>query len=768
MPIKRLTQRAKAVILSSYTGNRTDVQSIIGSIRESGGVGTFILHSTPDIRFDGEVRVDLANLVEEAYSLSASLGHVYVGTEHLLAALLKISSSPDSEVVKTQIQRINIYPRGEKFLEQATDTPLLDSFGKNLNEAVLKYNIPPPVGREELESVISILLQKNNPSPLLIGNTGVGKGRIVDLLVHRINSLEVPPQLAEHKIIEFDALSFIANISGREGLEYSLATLIEEMDKVGKVILSIKNLQNMFISTNLGVTAPLVFTLLETYLSTAGIKLIATIDRGIYEKVSSENDQLLRGFTVVEIKEPDDDKVLEIMEANSRELEYFHGVRIRTEVVEYALDKADSDLDGKFPLKGVELLDQACTKLLIKSRKVPDRYKNLITKRALMLRSIREGIENSDFGLAEKSRVKVRRLERRIESERVKMFSGKNLVLTTEEVDEALDEFGYASEGESSLDLVSLSSLQTTIKERIIGQDDAVELVSKALIRSRLGLRPRKRPLGNFLFLGPTGVGKTELAKVLADSAFGQGSLIRLDMSDFGEKHTVSRLVGAPPGYVGYGEGGELTTKIENTPDSVVLFDEIEKAHPDVMNILLQVMEEGELSDARGNTFDFSRAVIVLTSNLGTDILHKRDIGFEEAKKTDDRVERRLKDNLRKILKPELLNRFDETIVFKKLKPDAQKEIVELLLGEVEAALKKQDVKLKVYSKAKYALLKEGYSEEYGARALRRTIERDLLDKVAEILLRNKDRPLKLKAKARKDTIYIETADNNSKNHRKS
>ena len=282
-----------------------------------------------------------------------------------------------------------------------------------------------------------------------------------------------------------------------------------------------------------------------------------------------------------------------------------------------------------------------------------------------------------------------------------------------------------------------------------------MEIVAKALIRSRLGLRSKKRPVGNFFFFGPTGVGKTELAKVLAEVAFGENSLIRLDMSDFSEKHTVARLVGAPPGYVGYGEGGELTSKIELKPESVILFDEIEKAHPDVLNILLQIMEEGELSDAKGNRFDFSKSVVILTSNLGTEILHNKDIGFEEKDISDEGVSDRLRHNLKKILKPELINRFDETVVFKRLKKESLLKILDLLLLEVNERLISQKVYLKINTEAKRFLLKAGQSDEYGARSLRRTIEKELLDKIAEVLLKVKERPLKLSAGVKNNDLFI-------------
>jgi ATP-dependent Clp protease ATP-binding subunit ClpA len=383
-----------------------------------------------------------------------------------------------------------------------------------------------------------------------------------------------------------------------------------------------------------------------------------------------------------------------------------------------------------------------------------------VDKTFLISQALDKNIEMGDYKTAVGTRKKLVRAESILAKEEKEIFSDKKLKLTNIEVDEALEDFGIEKEEKVVIDTIgNLSVLSKQVKKKIIGQDSAVDLVVKSLIRARLGLRSKKRPLGNFLFLGPTGVGKTELAKVLSDCAYPHkgDALIRLDMSDFSEKHTVARLVGAPPGYVGYGEGGELTTKIDLQPESVVLFDEIEKAHPDVLNILLQIMDEGELKDAKGNTFDFSKSIIVLTSNLGTEFIHAKGIGFDEKIIDDANLEDRLKANLKRILKPELINRFDELIVFKRLSQEEQLRILDLLITEIIDTLTRQKVSLKMENSVKKLLLKAGYSQEYGARALRRTVEKELLDKVAEVLLEVRKRPLCLQAKARGGHVIIST-----------
>ena len=378
------------------------------------------------------------------------------------------------------------------------------------------------------------------------------------------------------------------------------------------------------------------------------------------------------------------------------------------------------------------------------------------------LSSIDSNVEAGNYDMAIKTKERLKTLDDEMTLHEERIFTPKKLKLSVAVVEEAYESISQGSNTDGGkTDVTKLTGLSESVKKRVIGQDEAVDTVVRSLIRARLGLRSTKRPLGNFLFLGPTGVGKTELAKVLADEFFGDKSLIRLDMSDFSEKHNVARLVGAPPGYIGYGDGGELTTKIENNPDSVVLFDEIEKAHPDVLNILLQITEEGELTDARGSAFDFSKSVVILTSNLGTGILHNEGIGFSKEIITDKKAEDRLLRNLRKILKPELLNRFDELIVFKSLSKEARVRVINLFISDIQNSLRNQTIRLYVNGKVKDYLLSKGYSKEYGARSLRRTVEKELLDRIAEYLLEHNERPLRLYAKLKAKRVVITKKEDN-------
>jgi ATP-dependent Clp protease ATP-binding subunit ClpC len=465
-----------------------------------------------------------------------------------------------------------------------------------------------------------------------------------------------------------------------------------------------------------------------------GIKVIATMDLTIYDKLNTENASLISNFTMLELGEPNEKQTLRVMQSRARHLEDYHKIKIPAPVINYAYKKAKAlESDLRFPQKGIDLLDRACAKLILKESKVPQRYKSLIDETILLAGKIDESIETGDYKTALKHRSNLQKVETKLSSDEKSMFLSQKLTLTTEIVDIAIEEEEMSKS--TPLPVEDLKSLKDRVRKRIIGQDSAIDVVVKSLIRSKLGLNSKKRPVGNFLFLGPTGVGKTELAKVLADEAFGTGSLIRLDMSDFSEKHTVARLVGAPPGYVGFGEGGELTKKIELKPQSVVLFDEIEKAHPDILNILLQIMEEGQLVDAVGTAFNFNEAIVILTSNLGTEILHRKDIGFDNELKSEDNVESRLTSNLKRFIKPELINRFDEVIVFRRLSKQSQSRILEILLTEFKTSLKYKKITLVVEKEVKTFLLEKGYSQEFGARSMRRLIEKELIDRVAAHIL---------------------------------
>ena len=738
IPTDRLTQKAKEVLQNFEGKNSVPFNTLLEHIGKSMGMGSNIIKLFPDILHSQTKELDVSKLVQEAFYQAMKMESFYVGTEHLLLGALHTAGYSSIDKVREQLVKLNVFPAILEDADKVKKTPLMDSFAQTLVGGE-----PSVIYKDEYDQIISVLLQKNNSNTLLVGDSGVGKGTLVNALAWNINALNVPPALIGYRVIELDLVSFMTSIMSKGITDNSLVSLVEELNSVGKrVIVSIKNFQNLFFSTNAGFTIPIFYFMFKNSLEEAGIRMIATMPTTLHEKLTLDNEQILDKFTIITVSEPKEPDILKLLNQSARNLGTFHDVDISPTLVNYVYKKAKEYIkDLKFPQKGLDLLDASCALLIMKKSKIPDSYKKLVDKTFTLSQLLEKELISGAYEQAIKTHASLAKKEKRMDVLEDKIFvRRKRLRLTTQDVDHALNTFGVDKAVLREADLESLAQLAKRIKKKIIGQDTAVDAVVKSLIRARLGLRSKKRPLGNFLFLGPTGVGKTEFAKVLAHEFFdSENSLIRLDMSDFSEKHTVARLVGAPPGYVGYGEGGELTEKIQNNPNSVVLFDEIEKAHPDVLNILLQIMEEGELSDAKGATYDFSKAIVILTSNLGSELINAQGvIGFDEQSFSDEKVEDRLKLNLKKILKPELINRFDEVIVFRRLSKPDQEKILELLLTEISETLKKQDISMSIDKKAKRQLLQKGYSEEYGARALRRTVERELLDTIAELILANK------------------------------
>ncbi|MFA6982261.1 MAG: AAA family ATPase, partial [Patescibacteria group bacterium] len=584
MKLNRLTNRARGVIGSLSSADLVGFDKFFDEIEKSRGMGNTLLQSFPELKRIGKTKgafykkVSTNEVVKKAYYHSLRFNQAYVGTEHLLLALLTLGGYQDTTKVESKLLELSSFPTLSTSLEVGKKTPILDSYGMSLNHKVGTFPRVPIVFRDEFNVLVSVLLQKKNPNPLIVGDLSVGKRSLIDLLVRKINDMDVPPSLMGYRVIEFDLLSFVTATLGKGSMEGSLEALFDELRSVGRVILSIKNFQSLFYSTNMGVAVPLVFSAFKSGLDESNIKCIATISESFYSRIVNDNEHMLETFTVLNLPEPDEKKTIEILKANAEVLGEFHRITISDDVVDYIYRKAKDEISGgKFPQKGIDLMDQACAKYILKKRKIPEDYKVMIEESVLLTENLDKSIYAGNYDNALEIKDKLNSLEGKMWGNEKKMFSRRKQPLTFEDIDEALASIS-GSLG-SADDLRTLGTLDERIKTRIIGQEEAVNTITKSLIRSKLGLRPKKRPIGSFLFLGPTGVGKTELAKVLAEEAFGEGSIIRLDMSDFAEKHNVARLVGAPPGYVGYGEGGELTSKIELKPDSVVLFDEIEKAH---------------------------------------------------------------------------------------------------------------------------------------------------------------------------------------------
>ncbi|OGC46140.1 hypothetical protein A2V49_00275 [candidate division WWE3 bacterium RBG_19FT_COMBO_34_6] len=762
MILDRLTDKAKDFVTKASKDRNLNAKQVISYIIDSGGMGKHLIEAVPPIGVKNTQEINIEKLLKEAYLQSIRLEHTYVGTEHFYLALLKMVNSKSLDLAKIELVKVGIFPNTVKPVdENSKKTPLLDVFGDDLTNRSVKIANYDIIYRTEYEKLVSTLLLKDKSNALLIGEPGVGKTSIIHLLVQNINSLSIPPSLAGYRVKSISLLSFMTNLINKGGLEYGVAALIDELRLFNRVILVFDNFQDIFFSTPAGLTIPIFYTILKSALANEKIKVIADMSTSMYEKIVSENETVIDNFTIIEVEEPSTAETKDIMKSNAKKFEEYHNVVITDEIIDYVYEQSQKEIkNSKFPKKALDLLDFTCASVISKKTKIPSSYKDMVDKSFDLSIDLDALVGEGQYDKALRARNKIKKIEDTLTQKEKKIFKHyRKINISKKDVNKVLNLLDLGNqEIKSSRNLVKLSKLAVSIKKLLVGQDEAVDKVSKALIRSKLGLRSKKRPLGNFFFLGPTGVGKTELAKVLALQIFAKDEyqgLIRLDMSDFSEKHTVARLVGAPPGYVGFGEGGELTSKIDAHPNSVVLFDEIEKAHPDVLNILLQIMEEGELADARGNIFDFSKSVIILTSNIGTEILYNKGIGFEEREIEDKNIENRLKENLKKILKPELLNRFDEVIVFARLTKHDQLKILELLLSEVSKALENQEVSLSIGMPIKKNLLEKGYSKEYGARALRRTVEKELLDRVAQILLENESRPLKLEAKLENNQMII-------------
>ncbi len=759
MILERLTQRAKSALLELPQKNKVSGASIASAIIKVDGMGKMLLQTVHGLSIPKKNMISTDDLLKEAYYQSVKFEHMYVGTEHLLLALFKLSDSPDYQRIKLELIKLSVFPNTIKQIDKTRKTPILDAFGENLNQKTIKNIDKPLIYRDAYDSLVASLLLKNTSNVLLLGEPGVGKRTLVELLARNITSLDVPPALAGYQVISFDMLAFMTSLFNKGGVEVGLAQLADELRSLNRVILFIKNFQNAFFATAMGISVPVFYSMFKSTLAATDVKIIATMSTNLYDRLIAENEHVVEDFGTIEITEPDEDEIKKILESTAMYLSEFHNVEISKAITRLIYKKAkEMDNTDKFPQKGVDLMDHCCTFVILRKSTIPKAYKNMVDQSFDLLSELDAKIGDGRYDKALKLRTQLRKYDAKLTQKEEQIFvSQKRLKLTPEDIKEAVSVFKEDRNIEdTSTSITKLTNLATKVKTKIVGQDEAVDTVAKSLIRASLGLRSRKRPLGNFLFLGPTGVGKTELAKVLAETYYGDKALIRLDMSDFAEKHNVARLVGAPPGYVGFGEGGELTTKIENKPDSVVLFDEIEKAHPDVLNILLQIMEEGELVDAKGATFDFSRAVVILTSNLGTEILHNQEIGFGEAQLTEKSVEGRLRNNLKKILKPELINRFDEVLIFKRLTKEDQTKILDILIKEVLIVLKQQRVAVTITREVKDEVLQLGHSQEYGARALRRTLEKELLDKIAEFLLNHPKRPLNLHISIVDGKIFVE------------
>ncbi|MGB3492815.1 MAG: ATP-dependent Clp protease ATP-binding subunit [Elainellaceae cyanobacterium] len=729
---------------------RIEVEKIIG--RGSGFVAV-------EIPFTPRAKRVLELSLEEA----RQLGHNYIGTEHLLLGLIREGEGVAARVlenlgvdlskVRTQVIRM----LGETAEVSAggsqgrTKTPTLDEFGSNLTQMAGEGKLDPVVGRQkEIERVIQILGRRTKNNPVLIGEPGVGKTAIAEGLAQRISTGDIPDILEEKRVVTLDIGLLVAGTKYRGEFEERLKKIMDEIRQAANVILVIDEVHTL-IGAGAAEGAIDAANILKPALARGELQCIGATTLDEYRKHIERDAALERRFQPVMVGEPTVDETIEILHGLRDRYEQHHKLKILDESLEAAAKLSDRYISDRFlPDKAIDLIDEAGSRVRLINSQLPPAAKELDKELRQVLKDKDDAVRSQDFDRAGELRdreMEIKAEIRAIAQSKKAESDGDNddsPVVTEEDIAQIVASWtgvpvNKLTESESE----KLLHMEDTLHQRLIGQDEAVKAVSRAIRRARVGLKNPNRPIASFIFSGPTGVGKTELTKALASYFFGsEEAMIRLDMSEFMERHTVSKLIGSPPGYVGYNEGGQLTEAVRRRPYTVVLFDEIEKAHPDVFNMLLQILEDGRLTDAKGRTVDFKNTLLIMTSNIGSKVIEKGGSGlgfeFSEENQADaqyTRIRSLVNEELKQYFRPEFLNRVDEIIVFRQLTKDEVKEISDILLKEVFGRLGEQGIVLEVTERFKDRLVEEGYNPSYGARPLRRAIMRLLEDSLAEEIL---------------------------------
>ncbi|HEX79410.1 MAG TPA: ATP-dependent Clp protease ATP-binding subunit, partial [Dehalococcoidia bacterium] len=705
-------------------------------------------------------------VLELAIDEARQMGHSYIGTEHLLLGLLREgegvaakvldSFSINIERARAEVTRFFSQSSARARISRTTSrTPALDQVGVDLTAAARADKLDPVIGRlNEIERVIQILSRRTKNNPALIGEPGVGKTAIVEGLAHRIVEGDVPETLENKRLVALDIAAVVAGTKYRGEFEERLKKVIEEIKTSGNCILFIDEFHTM-VGAGAAEGAVDAANILKPSLARGELQCIGATTLDDYRKYVERDAALERRFQPVLVEEPSVEDTLAILYGIRERYEDHHKLNISDEALSAATTLASRYIPDRFlPDKAIDLIDEAASRVRIKHHTKPSSLKKLKQDEEKYRKDKEEALATQQYDQA----AELRQQELRIEGEIREMEEAwqaeqgqEKPVVHTKDIEEVVAMWtGIPVVQIAEDETTRLLNMEEVMHERIIGQDEAINTISKAVRRARAGLKDPRHPIGNFIFLGPTGVGKTELARTLADFMFGdEETLVRLDMSEFMEKFAVSRLVGAPPGYVGFEEGGQLTEAVRRKSYCCILLDEIEKAHPDVFNILLQIFDDGHLTDAKGRRVDFRNSIIIMTSNIGADLIRKGSaIGFasrsDEVKTQQDsydRMKEKLLGEVKKAFRPEFLNRIDATIVFHPLTKEQIRQIVDLMLGTVTKQLAEKEIKLEVTEAAKDFLGRKGYDEVYGARPLRRVIQDMVEDKLSEDLLRGKFQP---------------------------
>jgi ATP-dependent Clp protease ATP-binding subunit ClpC len=694
------------------------------------------------------------------------LGHNYIGTEHMLLGLVRegegvaaqvlVSLGADLSRVRQQvIQLLSGYqsPGGKEGAtagagaaagqETPSGSPVLDQFGRNLTQLARERKLDPVIGRErEIERVMQVLSRRTKNNPVLIGEPGVGKTAIVEGLSQKIVTGDVPETIKGKQLYTLDLGALVAGSRYRGDFEERLKKVLKEIRTRGDIILFIDELHTL-VGAGAAEGAIDAASILKPMLARGELQTIGATTLDEYRKHLEKDAALERRFQPIKVEEPGLSHTIEILKGLRDRYESHHGVTITDQAVVAAANLADRYIADRYlPDKAIDLIDEAGSRLRIRRMATPPDYKAIEDDIAKVRKDKELAIEKQNFEQAKKFREKEEELlQRKAAKEQEWRAEGVDLfdVVDEEVIADVLSNWtGIPVYKLTEEETAKLLRMEDELHKRVIGQEDAIKAVSQAIRRTRAGLKDPKRPSGSFIFLGPSGVGKTETAKTLAEFLFGdEGSLIQLDMSEYMEKHTVSRLVGSPPGYVGYEEGGQLTEAVRRKPFSVVLFDEIEKAHPDVFNALLQILEDGRLTDSQGRSVDFKNTVIIMTSNLGTADLRKTSVGFAKTSEavTYEKMKQKVNDALKAHFRPEFLNRIDDVIVFHELTREEVTEIIDLMIKRLRDQLESQGLGLELSQAAKYFVVEKGYDPTLGARPLRRALQRLVEDPMSEKIL---------------------------------
>lgn len=646
------------------------------------------------------------------------------------------------------------------------DLAFLRKFAEDLTEKAKNNELDPVIGREvEVQRLITILLRRTKSNPVLIGDAGVGKTAVVELLAQKIAKEEVPAQLTGKKIFEIDLAGMLAGTKFRGQFEERLKNVIKALEKHQDIIAFIDEI-HLLAGTGSAEGAMDAANILKPALARGRIKLIGATTFEEFKKTIEKDSALNRRFQSVKVDEPSVKETVEILKGLRESYEKYHGIEVSDEVLSEIADmSARYIFDRQMPDKAIDILDEAGAILASENSAKPNKILGISNEIEKLGEKQLRAAESEDFEGAALYKTRISQLRKKLAEEELKLRKTKKMVLTSNYVARAISlKTNIPAQKITKSQAKSLQDLEKNLSKKIIGQSEAIEKISKAIRRNKSGISDENRPIGSFIFLGPTGVGKTELSRQLASEVFGGSkSLIKIDMSEFGEKHKTSQLLGAPAGYVGYGEGGTLTEKVRRQPYSVVLFDEIEKAHPDTFNLLLQLLEYGELTDSEGRKVSFKNTVVILTSNLGaSEMMSEKTLGFgieNSSKKNHDENEKIARKAISKILKPELLNRFDGIITFKQLSKDEIGKIFDILLTDLNNRLLRKGLNLKVRKSAKDFIIEKGYDNKNGVRPLRRTIEDLLEDKLAdEILINDPPKGTQFVASLEKGEIVVKVS----------